>query len=44
MWNSYIFIKENLFENIVWEMASILSQPQWIKDSYMKHFVTKSPQ
>ena len=29
--HSYIFIQENSFENIVWEMAAISSQPQWIK-------------
>ena len=32
MWNfnpnSYIFIQENAFENVVWKMAAILSQPQ----------------
>ena len=27
-WNSYIFIKENAFQNVVWEMAAILSEPQ----------------
>ena len=26
--NSYIFIKENAFENVIWKMAAILSQPQ----------------
>ena len=26
--NSYIFIKENAFENVVCEMAAILTQPQ----------------
>ena len=26
--NSYIFIQENLFENIVWKMAAILTRPQ----------------
>ena len=25
----YIFIQENAFENIVYEMAAILSRPQW---------------
>ena len=28
--NSYIFIQENVFENIVCEMVAILSQPQWV--------------
>ena len=26
--NSYIFIQVNTFENVVWKMAAILSQPQ----------------
>ena len=26
--NSYIFIQENAFENLVWKMAAILSRPQ----------------
>ena len=29
--NSYIFIQENAFENVVWKMASILSRPQCVK-------------
>ena len=29
--NSYISIQENAFENIVCEMAAILSRPQWVK-------------
>ena len=29
--NSYIFIQENVFENIVYEMAAILSLPQSVK-------------
>ena len=29
--NSYIFIQENAFENVICEMASILSQPQCVK-------------
>ena len=28
--NSYIFIQENPFENVVCKMASILPRPQWI--------------
>ena len=28
--NSYIFIKENSFENIVWKIADILSRPQCV--------------
>ena len=27
-WNSYIFIHENVLENIFWKMAAILSRPQ----------------
>ena len=27
-WNSNIFIEENTFENVIWKMAAILSQPQ----------------
>ena len=29
--NSFIFIQENAFENVVWKMAAILSWPQWVK-------------
>ena len=29
--NSYIFIHENQFENVVWKMAAILSLPQCVK-------------
>ena len=28
--NSYVFIQENPFENVVWKMASILSRPQCV--------------
>ena len=28
--NSYIFIRENVFENVVWKMAAILSPPQCV--------------
>ena len=28
--NSYIFIQENAFENVIWEMAALLSQPQCV--------------
>ena len=28
--NRYIFIQENPFENVVWEMAVVLSRPQWV--------------
>ena len=30
-WNSHIFIQGNVFENIIWKMAAILSQPQSVK-------------
>ena len=30
--NSYISIHENAFENVVWEMAAILSRPQCVKE------------
>ena len=30
--NSNIFIQENAFESVVWEMASILSRPQFVND------------
>ena len=29
--NLYIFVQENAFENVVWEMAAILSRPQRVK-------------
>ena len=32
-WNSYIFIQENAFENVVCEMAVILSRPQCVNQS-----------
>ena len=28
--NSYIFIQKNVFENVVWKMAAILSRPQYV--------------
>ena len=31
-WNSYIFIQENSFENIVCEMVDILPQPPWVNN------------
>ena len=30
--NSYIFIQENLFENVVWKRAAILSRPQCVNN------------
>ena len=35
--NSYIFIQENVFENVVWKMVAILSWPQhvtWHENEY----------
>ena len=39
--NSYIFIQENALENVVWEMASILSRPQCLKVMAWLLFSTK---
>ena len=36
IWKSDIFIQENALENVVCEMASILSQPQCLKTSLKK--------
>ena len=40
--NSYIFIPDNPFENVVWKMAAILSRPQCINTfrprQYGRHF------
>ena len=33
--NSFIFVQENPFENVVWEMASILSRPQCVNYSFI---------
>ena len=35
--NSYIFIHENAFENVLCEMAAILSRPQYVKTSTGGH-------
>ena len=35
--NSYIFIQENPFENVVWKMASILCRPQCVKSVSSKY-------
>ena len=32
--NSYIFIQENSYENVVWTMAAIMSRPQSINQQY----------
>ena len=40
--NSYIFIPENPFQNVVWKMAAILSRPQCVNTlrprQYGRHF------
>ena len=43
--NSYIFIRENTFENIVWKMAAILFRPQCVNcfpGDYMIQYRTDS--
>ena len=39
--NSFIFILENVFENVVCEMASIWSRPQWVNLYYI--FIRTNP-
>ena len=39
--NSYIFIHENTFENVIWKMMSILSQLHCVQQS-IRHFEKKS--
>ena len=34
-----IFIQENAFENVIWEKASILSQPQCV--NWLRNFAYK---
>ena len=29
--NLYVFIKENIFENVIWKLAAILSQTQYVE-------------
>ena len=36
-WNSYIFIQENAFPNVVCEMAAILCRPQWVNTLRPEH-------
>ena len=38
--NSYIFIQENAFENVVWEISTILSRPQCVN---RWHFQMQNP-
>ena len=45
--NSYIFIQENAYENVVWQMAAILPRPQcidilWIYRSFQTGTVVKN--
>ena len=35
-WNSHIFIQENALENVVCEVASILSRPQCVNYAYLR--------
>ena len=37
--NSYIFIPENAFENVISEITAILSQPQYVKKIYFKIYL-----
>ena len=46
--NSYIFIQENALENVVCEMASILSRPQYVKKNSVvrlikQHYLSRHP-
>ena len=38
--NTYIFIRENTFENIVWKMAAILSRPPCVNLLHSKGITT----
>ena len=38
-WNSYIFIQEIIFENVVWKMTAILSRPQCVKPLISGNFL-----
>ena len=33
--SSNIFFQENAFENVVWNIAAILSRPQWVKPEWL---------
>ena len=33
--NSYIFIQENAFENVIWKTVAILSRPQGVNDFFV---------
>ena len=41
--NSYKFIQDSPFENVVWEMATILSRPQCVKSSHSNSFEDWAP-
>ena len=41
--NSFIFILENAFENVVCEMASIWSRPQWVNADWQVWFPNLIP-
>ena len=34
----YIFIRENVFENLICEIAAILSRPQYVNECYTVYF------
>ena len=34
--NSYIFIQENVFENVVWKTAAVFSRPQCVNVSALE--------
>ena len=40
-WNSYVFIEENEFENVVWKFAAILFQLQCVKIYFLTTFMLK---
>ena len=37
--NSYIFIHENAFENVFWEMSAIMSRPECVNDKVALHWI-----
>ena len=38
--NSYIFIQESAFENVVWKMAAIFSRPQCVNQSLNDYYLS----
>ena len=41
--NSYIFIEERTYENVVWKMAAILFWPQYVKSKHVSFWVSITP-